>query len=128
MSIMPAEYSKEPKNLSRKEWELEQKLREMILEDAVFCMRHAGSEEHFRFLMKRAGYEFKLDVYMSVKFPGRKWYHPLDKLDERFSEEKFRYYLDTGIGMPKFYVGNPYVFIEVVCQPIRKGFTVKFIA
>ena len=125
LSIMPAGYAKEPKNLSRKEWELEQKLREMILEDAVFCMRHAGSEEHFRFLMKRAGYVFKRDAYMSVKVPGRKWYHPLYKLDERFSEEKFRYYLDTGIGMPKFYVGNPYVFYRSGLSTYQKRFYSK---
>lgn len=122
LSIMPAEYAKEPKNLSRKEWELEQKLREMILEDAVFCMRHAGSVEHFEFLMKRAGYEFKRDTYMSVKVPGRKWYHQLDKLDERFSEEKFKYYLDTGIGMPKFYAKNPYVLHRSGLSPYQKRF------
>lgn len=122
LSIMPAEYAKEPKNLSRKEWELEKKLREMILEDAVFCMRHAGSVEHFEFLMKRAGYEFKRDAYMSVKVPGRKWYHQLDKLDERFSEEKFKYYLDTGIGMPKFYVKNPYVLHRSGLSPYQKRF------
>lgn len=122
LSIMPAEYAKEPKNLSRKEWELEQKLCEMILEDAVFCMRHAGSVEHFEFLMKRAGYEFKRDTYMSVKVPGRKWYHQLDKLDERFSEEKFKYYLDTGIGMPKFYAKNPYVLHRSGLSPYQKRF------
>lgn len=122
LSIMPAEYAKEPKNLSRKEWELEQKLREMILEDAVFCMRHAGSVEHFEFLMKRAGYEFKRDTYMSVKVPGRKWYHQLDKLDERFSEEKFKYYLDTGIGMPKFYAKNPYVLHRSGLSSYQKRF------
>ena len=122
LSIMPAEYAEEPKNLSRKEWELEQKLREMILEDAVFCMRHAGSVEHFEFLMKRAGYEFKRDTYMSVKVPGRKWYHQLDKLDERFSEEKFKYYLDTGIGMPKFYAKNPYVLHRSGLSPYQKRF------
>ena len=122
LSIMPAEYAKEPKNLSRKEWELEQKLREMILEDAVFCMRYAGSVEHFEFLMKRAGYEFKRGAYMSVKVPGRKWYHQLDELDERFSEEKFKYYLDTGIGMPKFYVKNPYVLHRSGLSPYQKRF------
>lgn len=122
LSIMPAEYAKEPKNLLRKEWELEQKLREMILEDAVFCMRYAGSVEHFEFLMKRAGYEFKRCAYMSVKVPGRKWYHQLDELDERFSEEKFKYYLDTGIGMPKFYVKNPYVLHRSGLSPYQKKF------
>lgn len=122
LSIMPAEYAKEPKNLSRKEWELEQKLREMILEDAVFCMRYAESVEHFEFLMKRAGYEFKRGAYMSVKVPGRKWYHQLDELDERFLVEKFKYYLDTGIGMPKFYVKNPYVLHRSGLSPYQKRF------
>ena len=122
LTIMLAEYTKEPKNLPRKEWELEQKLREMILEDAVFCMRHAGSVEHFEFLMKRAGYEFKRGTYMSVKVPGRKWYHQLDELDERFSEEKFKYYLDTGIGMPKFYVKNPCVLHRSGLSPYQKMF------
>ena len=119
---MPAEYAKEPKNLSRKGWELEQKLREMILEDAVFCMRYAGSVEHFEFLMKRVGYEFKRGAYMSVKVPGRKWYHQLDDLDERFSKEKFKYYLDTGIGMPKFYAKNPYVLHRSGLSPYQKKF------
>lgn len=37
LSIVPAEYVKEPKNLSRKEWECEQCFRKMILADAEFC-------------------------------------------------------------------------------------------
>ena len=125
LSIMPAEYAMEPKNLSRQEWELEQKLKEMILEDAVFCMRHAGSMEHFEFLMKRAGYEFERGVYMSVKVPGRKWYHHLDKLDERFSEENVRYYLGSGIGMPEFYVKNPYVLHRSGLSAYQKQFYSK---
>lgn len=59
LSVMPAEYAKNPQNLSRNEWNLEQKLKEMILEDALFCMRHAGSEEHFKCLMRLLGYEFE---------------------------------------------------------------------
>lgn len=39
LSIVPAEYVKEPKNLSRKEWECEQCFRKMILADAEFCQR-----------------------------------------------------------------------------------------
>ena len=53
LNIMPAEYAKEPKNLSRKEWELEQTFREMILADAEFCQSQATSFDHFVFLMKR---------------------------------------------------------------------------
>ena len=56
---MPAEYVKEPKNLSRKEWEREQCFRKMILADAEFCQSQAGSFDHFIFLMKRIGYQFE---------------------------------------------------------------------
>ena len=106
LSIVPAEYVKEPKNLSRKEWEREQCFRKMILADAEFCQSQAGSFDHFIFLMKRIGYQFEYGKYLSVKVPGGKWYHELDKLDERFSEEKFRFYLDMPITRPIFVVGN----------------------
>ena len=106
LSIVPAEYVKEPKNLSRKEWEREQCFRKMILADAEFCQSQAGSFDHFIFLMKRIGYQFEYGKYLSVKVPGGKWYHELDKLDERFSKEKFRFYLDMPISRPRFVVGN----------------------
>ena len=106
LSIVPAEYVKEPKNLSRKEWEREQCFRKMILADAEFCQSQAGSFDHFIFLMKRIGYQFEYGKYLSVKVPGGKWYHELDKLDERFSEEKFRFYLDMPFTRPVFVVGN----------------------
>lgn len=104
LNIMPAEYAKEPKNLSRKEWELEQTFREMILADAEFCQSQATSFDHFVFLMKRIGYQFEYGKYLSIKVPGGRWYHQLDKLDERFAEEKFRLYLDIPYGSPRFVV------------------------
>lgn len=106
LSIVPAEYVKEPKNLSWKEWEREQCFRKMILADAEFCQSQAGSFDHFVFLMKKIGYQFEYGKYLSVKVPGGKWYHELDKLDERFSEEKFRFYLDMPFTRPGFIVGN----------------------
>ena len=106
LSIVPADYVKEPKNLSRKEWEREQCFRKMILADAEFCQSQAGSFDHFIFLMKRIGYQFEYGKYLSVKVPGGKWYHELDKLDERFSKEKFRFYLDMPFSRPRFVVGN----------------------
>ena len=106
LSIVPAEYVKEPKNLSRKEWEREQCFRKMILADAEFCQSQAGSFDHFIFLMKRIGYQFEYGKYLSVKVPGGKWYHELNKLDERFSKEKFRFYLDMPFSRPRFVVGN----------------------
>ena len=47
LSIVPAEYVKEPKNLSRKEWEREQCFCKMILADAEFCQSQAGSFDLF---------------------------------------------------------------------------------
>lgn len=104
LNIMPAEYAKEPKNLSRKEWELEQTFREMILADAEFCQSQATSFDHFVFLMKRIGYQFEYGKYLSIKVPGGRWYHQLDKLDERFAEDKFHLYLDIPYGSPRFVV------------------------
>ena len=104
LNIMPAEYAKEPKNLSRKEWELEQTFREMILADAEFCQNQATSFDHFIFLMKRIGYQFEHGKYLSIKVPGGRWYHQLDKLDERFAEDKFHLYLDIPYGSPRFVV------------------------
>ena len=107
LEIMPAEYAKEPKNLSRVEWEQEQRFKEMILADAIFCQNYAGSMDHFIFLMKRIGYQFEYGKYLSVKVPGGRWYHQLDKLDERFGEENFKYYLDMGFSRPRFISTNP---------------------
>lgn len=107
LEIMPAEYAKEPKNLSRVEWEQEQKFREMILEDAKFCQSYAGSLDHFIFLMKRIGYQFEYGQYLSVKVPSGKWYHQLAKLNECFEEEQFKYYMDMGFAIPRFISSNP---------------------
>ena len=107
LEIMPAEYAREPKNLSRVEWEQEQQFKEMILADALFCQNYAGSMDHFIFLMKRIGYQFEYGKYLSVKVPGGKWYHQLDKLDERFGKENFKCYLDMGFSRPRFISTNP---------------------
>ena len=107
LEIMPAEYAREPKNLSRVEWEQEQQFKEMILADALFCQNYAGSMDHFIFLMKRIGYQFEYGKYLSVKVPVGKWYHQLDKLDERFGKENFKCYLDMGFSRPRFISTNP---------------------
>lgn len=108
LSIMPAEYSKEPKNLPRKEWEFEQTFKEMILRDAKFCASYAGSMEHFEFLMKRLGYDFKKNEYLTVKMPGRRLYHKLEKMDEMFTQEQFSYAMKYSYKMiPYYYSKNP---------------------
>lgn len=110
LEIMPAEYAKNPKNLVRTEWEQEKQFEKMILSDAVFCQSHAGSLEHFIFLMKRIGYQFEKGKYLSIKVPGGKWYHQLEKLDERFGERLFENYLGIGYSSAKFISTNPTYF------------------
>lgn len=87
LSIMPAEYSKNPKNISRDKWEKEMSMKEIILRDAKMCAYAAGNVEHFKYLMKRLGYVFKKDAWMEVQAPGFRYYHKLAKLDEMFSED-----------------------------------------
>ncbi len=98
LEIMPAEYSKNPVNMSKEKWEHEQSFKDYILNDARLCLSYAGSLEHFIFLMKRMGYEFKGKDYLSVKIPGMKLYHRLDKLDDIFSKEELPAILKYGYG------------------------------
>ena len=80
LSIMPAEYSKNPKNIRRDKWEKEMSMKEIILRDAKMCAYAAGNVEHFKYLMKRLGYVFKKDAWMEVQAPGFRYYHKLAKL------------------------------------------------
>ena len=94
LSIMPAEYSRNPKNISRDKWEREMSMKENILRDAKMCAYAAGNVDHFKYLMKRLGYVFKKDAWMEVQAPGFQYYHKLAKLDEMFSEETLRHHVD----------------------------------
>ena len=98
LEIMPAEYAKNPVNMSKEKWEYEQSFKDYILNDARLCLSYAGSLEHFIFLMKRMGYEFKGKDYLSVKIPGMKLYHRLDKLDDIFLKEELPTILKYGYG------------------------------
>ena len=104
LSIMPAEYSRNPKNISRDKWEREMSMKEIILRDAKMCAYAAGNVEHFKYLMKRLGYVFKKDAWMEVQAPGFRYYHKLAKLDEMFSEETLRHHVDMPwMSKPYFY-------------------------
>ena len=94
LSIMPAEYSRNPKNISRDKWKIEMSMKEIILRDAKMCAYAAGNVEHFKYLMKRLGYVFKKDAWMEVQAPGFRYYHKLAKLDEMFSEDMLRHHVD----------------------------------
>ena len=94
LSIMPAEYSRNQKNISRDKWEKEMSMKDIILRDAKMCAYAAGNVEHFKYLMKRLGYVFKKDAWMEVQAPGFRYYHKLAKLDEMFSEDMLRHHVD----------------------------------
>ena len=64
LSVMPAEYSRNPKNISRDKWEKEMSMKEIILRDAKMCAYAAGNVEHFQYLMRSLGYVFKRGVWM----------------------------------------------------------------
>ena len=104
LSIMPAEYSRNPKNISRDKWEREMSMKEIILRDAKMCAYAAGNVDHFKYLMKRLGYVFKKDAWMEVQAPGFQYYHKLAKLDEMFSEDMLRHHVDMPwMAKPYFY-------------------------
>jgi hypothetical protein len=123
LSIIEAEYVKNSQNLSRKEWQYEQTFKEMIHRDAMFCASYAGSMEHFLFLMQRLGYEFKPKEYLTVKMPGRKLYHRLDKMDEYFAEDRFKYCFEyTSMNIPYFHATNPTWIKRSNMSPYQKRF------
>ena len=70
-------------------------MKEIILRDAKMCAYAAGNVEHFKYLMKRLGYVFKKDAWMEVQAPGFRYYHKLAKLDEMFSENMLRHYVEV---------------------------------
>ena len=123
LSIIEAEYVKNSQNLSRKEWQYEQTFKEMIHRDAMFCASYAGSMEHFLFLMQRLGYEFKPKEYLTVKMPGRKLYHRLDKMDDYFAEDRFKYCFEyTSMNIPYFHATNPTWIKRSNMSPYQKKF------
>ena len=126
LSIMPAEYSRNPKNISRDKWEKEMSMKEIILRDAKMCAYAAGNVEHFKYLMKRLGYVFKKDAWMEVQAPGFRHYHKLAKLDEMFSEETLRHHVDMPwMAKPYFYSSDIRGVHRAKLSPFQKKFYVK---
>ena len=126
LSIMPAEYSRNPKNISRDKWEKEMSMKEIILRDAKMCAYAAGNVEHFKYLMKRLGYVFKKDAWMEVQAPGFRYYHKLAKLDEMFSEDMLRHYVDMPwMAKPYFYSSDIRGLHRTKLSPYQKRFYAK---
>lgn len=95
LHITPAEYSKEPKNMARPQWECEQAFSKWIKQDALFCAISAENMEHFIFLLEKLGFEVKQGKHIAVRVPGMKWFKRLDTISEDLSRESleamFRY-------------------------------------
>ena len=126
LSIMPAEYSRNPKNISRDKWEKEMSMKEIILRDVKMCAYAAGNVEHFKYLMKRLGYVFKKDAWMEVQAPGFRYYHKLAKLDEMFSEDMLRHHVDMPwMAKPYFYSSDIRGLHRVKLSPFQKKFYAK---
>ena len=126
LSIMPAEYSRNQKNISRDKWEKEMSMKEIILRDAKMCAYAAGNVEHFKYLMKRLGYVFKKDAWMEVQAPGFRYYHKLAKLDEMFSEDMLRHYVDMPwMAKPYFYSSDIRGLHRAKLSPYQKRFYAK---
>ena len=126
LSIMPAEYSRNPKNISRDKWEKEMSMKEIILRDAKMCAYAAGNVEHFKYLMKRLGYVFKKDAWMEVQAPGFRYYHKLAKLDKMFSEDMLRHYVDMPwLAKPYFYSLDIRGLHRAKLSPFQKKFYAK---
>lgn len=126
LSVMPAEYSRNPKNISRDKWEKEMSMKEIILRDAKMCAYAAGNVEHFKYLMKRLGYVFKKDAWMEVQAPGFKYYHQLAKLDEMFSEDMLRNCVDMPwMAKPYFYSSDIRGLHMAKLSPFQKKFYAK---
>ena len=126
LSIMPAEYSRNPKNISRDKWEREMSMKEIIFRDAKMCAYAAGNVEHFKYLMKRLGYVFKKDAWMEVQAPGFRYYHKLAKLDEMFSEDMLRHHVDMPwMAKPYFYSSDIRGLHRAKLSPFQKKFYAK---
>lgn len=95
LHITPAEYSKEPKNMARPQWEREQAFSKWIKQDVLFCAISAENMEHFIFLLEKLGFEVKQGKHIAVKVPGMKRFRRLDTISEDLSRESleamFRY-------------------------------------
>ena len=116
LHITPAEYSKEPKNMARPQWEREQAFSKWIKQDALFCAISAENMEHFIFLLEKLGFEVKQGKHIAVKVPGMKRFRRLDTISEDLSRESleamFRYG-DASLASP--------VNLTVSLLPVRKA-------
>lgn len=128
LEIMPAEYSEDPKNMSRPEWEREQSYSTLIKDDAFYCALLAESEPHFIFLLKSLGYDVKEGKHIAVKAPGMKRFKRIDTIDEQLSRENLDIlirYGDSKSARPKVNTFNPTYVKRAKLSPVQKKYYAK---
>lgn len=121
LNITPAEYSKEPKNMARPQWEREQVFSKWIEQDARFCALNAENMEHFIFLLEKQGFEVKQGEHIAVKVPGMKRFKRLDTISEDFSRENLEAMFKYGNASLASPVNHAMPLI-----PIRKTFLTPY--
>ena len=87
LSIVPAEYSKEPMNVPRNEYDKHQTFRSIIQKDCEYLLSVSENRKHFVWLLRQLGYEVKESGHIAVKVPGMQRYFRLDTIDKRYAVE-----------------------------------------
>lgn len=87
LSIIPAEYSKDPVNMNRKQWEKEKSWSEFIEADVKYCRSVAEDYDHFLYLLQELGYEVKQGAHLAVKAEKMRRFRRLDTINEEYSKE-----------------------------------------
>ncbi len=96
LSIMPAEYSKDPVNMNRKQWEKEQSWSDFIEADVKYCRGVAEDYEHFLYLLEELGYEVKKGAHLAIKAEKMKRFRRLDTINEEYSKENMEAFFTKG--------------------------------
>ncbi len=96
LSIMPAEYSKDPVNMNRKQWEKEQSWSGFIEADVKYCRGVAEDYEHFLYLLEELGYEVKKGAHLAVKADKMRRFRRLDTISEEYSTENLEAFFAKG--------------------------------
>ena len=121
LHITPAEYSKEPKNMARPQWERGKIFSKWIEQDARFCALNAENMEHFIFLLEKQGFGIKQGEHIAVKVPGMKRFKRLDTISEDFSRENLEAMFKYGNASLASPVNHAMPLI-----PIRKTFLTPY--
>lgn len=88
LSIVPAEYSKEPSNVPRNEFQKNMKFHDLIREDCECLLALSEDTAHFIWLLRRLGYAVKEGMHIAVKVPGMKRFARLDTIDKRYARDR----------------------------------------